>query len=61
MKTDRKAALDALKVLSDANSETGELARFALAQALVGDGKFDEAIGIYNRIVSSSRGVIPMD
>jgi hypothetical protein len=61
LKTDRKAALDALKVLSDANSETGELARFALAQALVGDGKFDEAIGIYNRIVSSSRGVIPMD
>jgi len=61
LKTDRKAALDMLKGLADASSETGELARFALGQALTDDGKFDEAIATYKRILSASEGVIPTD
>ena len=61
LKSDRKSALDVLRGLADASTETGELSRFALGQALVQDGKFDEAIAVYKRIESASQGVIPAD
>ena len=61
LKSDRKAALDTLKGLSDASTETGELAKFAMAQALTDDGKFDDAIAMYNKILSASQSVVPSD
>lgn len=61
LKSDRRAAIDVLRGLADASTETGELARFALAQALVQDGKADEAVALYKKIESSSQGVIPAD
>jgi len=61
LRTDRTTALTVLSEISNSSSITGEMARFALAQAQVEDGKLDDAIGTYNRIVSSSQGVIPVD
>jgi hypothetical protein len=61
LRTERADAITALTEISNSSSITGELASFALAQALVEDGKLDDAIGTYNRIVSSSRGVVPAD
>lgn len=61
LKTDRPAAIAVLTGLADASSATGELARFALAQALAADGKADEALEIYGRILSESQGVVPKE
>lgn len=58
---DRNAAVAELTDLAKSNSETGNLAKFALAQAKQGDGKLDEALNLYNELVKSGNPVIAKD
>lgn len=58
---DRNAAVTELTDLAKSNSETGTLAKFALAQAKQGDGKLDEALNLYNELVKSGNPVIAKD
>lgn len=47
---DRAAAVAELEALSKQSGEVGKLAKFALAQAKAGDGKFDEALALYREL-----------
>ncbi len=59
---DRQKAIAELRELSTSgNAEVATLAKFALAQALEGDGKFDEAAQLYKELASSGGQVIPPD
>lgn len=58
---DRPAAVAELEGLSKSSGEVGSLSKFALAQAKVGDGKTDEAITLYNELLSLPDSVISKD
>lgn len=47
---DRQTAIQELQNLSKTGDEAGTLSKFALAQALHGDGKLDEAAALYNEL-----------
>lgn len=61
MSLDRNAAIQELENLSKTGGEVGALSKFALAQAKQGDGKFDEAIALYQELASASSSVVPTD
>lgn len=58
---DRNAAIQELEGLSKNSGEVGSLSKFALAQAKQGDGKYDEAIVLYQGLVSESDPVVSKD
>jgi tetratricopeptide (TPR) repeat protein len=58
---DRNAAIQELEGLSKNGGEVGSLSKFALAQAKQGDGKYDEAIALYQGLVSESDPVVSKD
>lgn len=58
---DRNAALAELENLKNSGGETASLAKFALAQAKQGEGKFDEALAFYNELAQSKEAVISKD
>lgn len=61
LSVDRNAGIAELENLAKSGSETGNLAKFALAQAKQGDGKLDEALALYNDVVKTANPVIARD
>lgn len=58
---DRGAAIQELEGLSKSGGEIGTLSKFALAQAKTADGKFDEAVALYQELASASSPIIAKD
>ena len=55
---DRPAAIQELQELSKSSGEVGEMSKFALAQAYVGDGKLDEAANLYKELAELSNPIL---
>src|SRR5690606_24475442 len=55
---DRGAGIQELQALKDNGGEVGSLSKFALAQALAGDGKLDEAAALYQELMSSTDPIV---
>lgn len=49
---DRPAAIEALRTLSGSSDPVGKLSKFALAQALASDGKYDEAVPLLQELAA---------
>jgi predicted negative regulator of RcsB-dependent stress response len=49
---DRATAITELEALSQSNSPTGRLAKFALAQTRIADGRYDEAVALLRELDS---------
>lgn len=58
---DRPAAIQELEGLANSSSETGKLAKFALAQTRVGDNRLDEAVTLYQELAAMSDPIIAKD
>jgi tetratricopeptide (TPR) repeat protein len=59
LKLDREAGLNELQeVTKSSDKDTAALAKFALAQAKAADGKLDEAVALYNELLSQN-GTLP--
>lgn len=58
---DRPAAIAELTELAKSGGEIGSLSKFALAQALSDDGKFDEAAQIYQELAGAKDLVLSKD
>ena len=58
---DRPAAVGELENLTKTSGEVGTLAKFALAQALQGDGKLDEAAALYAELAQMNDSIISKD
>ena len=58
MGLDRGAAIAELQELAKTSDEVGTLSKFALAQAMVGDGKTDEAVAIYQELSAMSDPIV---
>jgi tetratricopeptide (TPR) repeat protein len=62
LKLDRAAAMTQLEELSKSdNAEVAALSKFALAQTNAADGKFDEAVQLYNALLQKQSDAIPAD
>lgn len=61
LKIDRAAAVPELEELSKSSGEVGTLSKFALAQAKADDGKFDEAVALYNELNGLSNPILAKD
>ena len=55
---DRPAGILELETLANSGGEVGSLSKFALAQTRAEDGKFDDAIKLYQELVAASDPVI---
>ncbi len=58
---DRPAAILELEAISGSNDETGKLAKFALAQTRVDDGRPDEAAALYQELAALGDPIIAKD
>lgn len=58
---DRPSGIQDLEALSASGSEVGKLAKFALAQTRVEDGKLDEAAAMYAELAGAADSVIAKD
>ena len=58
---DRAAAIQELEGLAGANSETGKLSKFALAQTRVDDNRLDEAVTLYNELAAMADPIVAKD
>jgi tetratricopeptide (TPR) repeat protein len=58
---DRPAAIEELRSLANSDSPAGRLSKFALAQALADDGKFDEAVPLYQSLAAEKEPIIARD
>lgn len=58
---DRPAAILELEAISDSNDEVGKLAKFALAQTRVDDGRPDEAASLYRELAAMNDSLIAKD
>lgn len=58
---DRQAAVQELETLAGSTSETGKLAKFALAQTRVGDNRLDEAAALYQELAAMSDPIVAKD
>lgn len=58
---DRPAAIAELEELSKSSDEVGTMAKFALAQAKVSDGKTDEAVALYQQLAAMSDPIVGKD
>lgn len=58
---DRPAAIAELQALTGISGEVGTLSKFALAQALAGEGKLDEAVALYQELAAMSDPIIAKD
>ena len=61
LKLDRAAGLQELEPLSKSGGEIGTLSKFAIAQTKAGDGKFDEAVALYNELIGLSNPILSKD
>ncbi|GIU82956.1 MAG: tetratricopeptide repeat protein [Acidobacteria bacterium] len=55
---DRAQAISELENLSKRKDEVGALSKFALAQAREAEGKYDEAVALYQELIASSDPII---
>lgn len=58
---DRAAAITELETISKTSSDSGKLAKFALAQTKAEDGKYDEAVTLYQELLAMSDAIIAKD
>ena len=58
---DRAAGIAELETVSKSSSDSGKLAKFAVAQTKAEDGKFDEAATIYQELLAMSDAIIAKD
>jgi len=58
---DRPAGIAELETISKSSNEVGKLAKFALAQTRVDDGKPDEAAAIYQELAAMNDPIIAKD
>jgi tetratricopeptide (TPR) repeat protein len=58
---DRPAGIEELRTLSNSDSPVGKLSKFALAQALSDDGKYDEAVPLYQALAAEKDPIIAKD
>jgi tetratricopeptide (TPR) repeat protein len=58
---DRPAAIEELRSLATSDSNVGKLSKFALAQALTDDGKYDEAVPLLQALASDKDPIIAKD
>lgn len=61
LSVDRPAAIQELEGLASADSPTGRMAKFALAQTRVDDGKLDEAVALYQQLAAIENSLIAKD
>ena len=61
LKLDRAAGIAELEPLSKSSGEIGALSKFALAQAKASDGKYDEAVTLYNELIGLSNPILSKD
>jgi len=61
LKLDRAAGIQELEPLAKSGGEIGTLSKFALAQAKTGDGKYDEAVALYEELVKLSNPILSKD
>jgi tetratricopeptide (TPR) repeat protein len=61
MAIDRPAAIEELRSLSGSDSNVGKLSKFALAQALADDGKYDEAVPLFQQLANEKDPIIAKD
>lgn len=59
--TDRPTAIQELEGLSTSNSDTGRLAKFALAQTRVDDNKLDDAVKLYQELAALPDAIVAKD
>lgn len=58
---DRPAAVQELESLANSGSDTGKLAKFALAQTRVGDNRLDEAATLYQELAAMNDPIVAKD
>lgn len=58
---DRPAAVQELEALANSGSETGKLAKFALAQTRAGDNRLDEAVALYQELAAMPDPIVAKD
>ncbi|MGQ0541191.1 MAG: hypothetical protein ACT4O9_04980 [Blastocatellia bacterium] len=58
---DRPVAVQELEGLSKSGSDVGKLAKFALAQTKAGDGKYDEAVALYQELLGMNDPIVAKD
>lgn len=58
---DRQAAMDELRKLAASDDAVGRLSKYALAQAFASDGKYDEAVQLYQELAVVSDPVVAKD
>jgi len=58
---DRPTAIQELEGLSSATSDTGKLAKFALAQTRVNDNRLDEAAELYKQLAAMDDPIVAKD
>lgn len=58
---DRPAAVQELESLANSGSDTGKLAKFALAQTRLGDNRLDEAATLYQELAAMSDPIVAKD
>jgi tetratricopeptide (TPR) repeat protein len=58
---DRPAAIAELEALASADTPTGKMAKFALAQTRVDDGRLDEAVTIYQGLLALENSLVARD
>ena len=55
---DRAAAVAELEGLANSSDEVGKMAKFAVAQTRVADGRLDEAVALYQELVAMSDPIV---
>ncbi|MBL8181378.1 MAG: tetratricopeptide repeat protein [Blastocatellia bacterium] len=58
---DRAAGISELEAIAGSSSDNGKLAKFALAQTRADDGKFDEAVKLYQELIAMPDAIIAKD
>jgi predicted negative regulator of RcsB-dependent stress response len=61
LNVDRAAGVQELEAIAGSSSETGKLAKFALAQTRVGDNRLDDAANLFRELAGMSDAVIAKD
>ncbi|MEO7660084.1 MAG: hypothetical protein ABIV48_10760, partial [Pyrinomonadaceae bacterium] len=61
MDVDRAVAIQELEALAGSNSAVGKMAKFALAQAHLGDNKLDEAAALFLELAKMDDSIIAKD
>ena len=61
LQIDRPAGIAELENLKNSSDPVGKLAKYALAQAYAGDGKYDQAVAYYQELAGMTDPIVPKD